>query len=145
MSTVVLGRAYEKSAKIMMDPVPNLRSAGHQIVGVGERESADYNIRADMQLITPGTPDQLKKYRKSHVNLPGKIQKHWGHAEDAPHFAANYSYGKGTYQSEHVSNVIKANNLAGMQEKFNDAYEQKYASAKREPLGKSYSRQYDWP
>jgi|TARA_B110000305_G_C19345940_1_gene591671 hypothetical protein len=73
MSTVVLGQAYEKSVKVMQDPVPNLRAAGHQIVGVRERENADYNIRQDMHLAYPGTPEHLKKYRKSHVNEPGKI------------------------------------------------------------------------
>jgi|TARA_B110000305_G_C19345940_1_gene591672 hypothetical protein len=30
-------------------------------------------------------------------------------------------------------------------DKFNDIHEMKYASAKKEPLGKSFSRQYDWP
>ena len=40
--------------------------------------------------------------------LPGTIQKHWGVADDASRFPANYSYGKPTYESEHVSEVIKA-------------------------------------
>ena len=56
----------------------------------------------------PSTPDGLKKYRKSHVNEPGKIQKHWGQADDAKPFPENYSYGKSTFSSEHVGQVIKA-------------------------------------
>lgn len=56
----------------------------------------------------PSTPEHLKKYRKSHVNEPGKIQKHWGVADDAKRFADNYSYGKSTYSSDPVSQVIKA-------------------------------------
>lgn len=54
------------------------------------------------------TPPHLRKYRKSHVNEPGKIQKHWGLADDEPKFPPTYSYGKSTYGSEHVQDVIKA-------------------------------------
>jgi len=71
----------------MADPVPGIRSAGFQIVGVRERENADFNIRQDAHLPsdTPSTPEHLKKYRKTHVNEPGKIQVHWGHADDGAH------------------------------------------------------------
>lgn len=41
----VLGQALEKSVRVMNDPNPQLSSAGHQIVGVRERENADFNIR----------------------------------------------------------------------------------------------------
>ncbi len=41
----VLGRALEQSVRVTNDPIPKIRSAGHQIVGVRERENADYNIR----------------------------------------------------------------------------------------------------
>lgn len=128
----------------MNDPTPKLSAAGHQIVGVRERENADFNIRQDVHLSAnePSTPDTLKKYRKSHVNEPGKIQKHWGLADDAKPFPDSYSYGKPTYTSEHVSNVIKAQNLAGLADKFNDIKEDKYASHKREPLGQGFSRSY---
>lgn len=44
-----------------------------------------------------------------------------------------------------VNVVIKAQNLNGLADKFNDAKEGKYASAIREPLGKSYQRGYNWP
>jgi len=32
-----------------------------------------------------------------------------------------------------------------MADKFNDTMESKYDSVKREPLGKSYTRSYNWP
>ena len=35
--------------------------------------------------------------------------------------------------------------MNGLADKFNDAKEGKYASAVREPLGKSYQRGYNWP
>ena len=40
---------------------------------------------------------------------------------------------------------MKAQNLNGLADKFNDAKEGKYASMVREPLGKSYQRSYNWP
>ena len=66
-------------------------------------------------------------------------------ADDPNKFPAEYSYGKSTYISDHVTDVVKAQNLAGLADKFNDIKEDKYASHVREPLGKGYSRQYDWP
>ena len=71
----VLGQAFEKSVRVTKDPVAGIRAAGHQIVGVRERENADFNIRQDVHLPdeTPSTPTSLMKYRKSHVNEPGKI------------------------------------------------------------------------
>lgn len=88
MTTVVLGQAFEKSVKINKDPIPQIRQAGHQIAGIRERENADFNIRQDVHLPKdgPSTPEHLKKYRKSHVNEPGKMQKHWGLADDPAKF-----------------------------------------------------------
>ena len=133
--------------RVTNDPIPSIRASGYEIVGVRERENADFNIRQDVHLPddTPSTPKGLEKYRKGHVNEPGKIQKHWGLADDPPRFPPTYSYGKETYQSQHVGDVIKAQNLAGLADKFNDIKEDKYASHVREPLGKGYSREYEWP
>jgi hypothetical protein len=44
--------------------------------------------------------------------------------------------------SDHVDQVIKAQNLIGLADKFNDTMESKYASVKREPLGRSLNRAY---
>jgi hypothetical protein len=41
--------------------------------------------------------------------------------------------------------VIKAQNLAGLADKFNDIKENKYASQMKEPLGQAYQRNYNWP
>ena len=72
---IVLGQSLEKSVRVTNDPVPGIRTAGYEIVGVRDRENADFNIRADIHLPKdhPSTPEHLKKYRKSHVNEPGKI------------------------------------------------------------------------
>ena len=122
----VLGKSTASSVKVMKDPVPQFRAAGHQIAGV-QNESADYSIRQDVHITgMPSTPEHLKKFRKSHVNQPGTIQKHPGLADDPSRFAANYSYGKPSYESEHVDHLIKAQNTAGLADKFNDIKEAKY-------------------
>jgi hypothetical protein len=56
-----------------------------------------------------------------------------------------HTYGRPGFNSDHVDAVIKAQNLSGMADKFNDVMEQRYDSVKREPLGKSYTRGYVWP
>ena len=64
MSTV-LGLTTKDSRP---DPIPKIRAAGYQQTGVSE-ENADYSIRQDVHLAgAPGTPEHLKKFRKSHVN-----------------------------------------------------------------------------
>jgi EF-hand domain-containing family member B len=69
MSTV-LGKSKD-SNQTRADPIPNIRAAGHQIPGVNG-ESADYSIRQDVHMYAndgmPGTPEHLKKFRKTHVN-----------------------------------------------------------------------------
>jgi hypothetical protein len=71
----VLGQSLEKSVRVTNDPIPGIRTAGYEIVGVRDRENADFNIRSDVHLPrdAPSTPEHLKKYRRSHVNEPGKI------------------------------------------------------------------------
>jgi len=49
-----------------------------------------------------------------------------------------HSFGKKTYNSDHVDGVIKAQNLAGLADKFNDIKENKYASKMKEPLGTGF-------
>ena len=66
-------------------------------------------------------------------------------AHDAPKVPEGFSYGKQTYGSEHVNEVIKAQNLAGLADKFNEIKENKYASHVKEPLGMGFSRAYNWP
>jgi hypothetical protein len=47
---------------------------------------------------------------------------------DAPRVPEGFAFGKKTYGSDHVNEVIKAQNLAGLADKFNDIKENKYAS-----------------
>lgn len=105
--------------------MPGISAAGLGDTGIRKKENADYSIRQDVHLSPnePSTPDALKKFRKTQMNEPGKIQKHHGLADDPPRFPAAYSYGKSTYASEHVSDVIQAQALSGLADKFNDIKE----------------------
>ena len=74
-SATVLGRSREESVRVTNDPVPQVRTAGYQIIGIRNHENADFNVRPDVHLPTdePTTPDGLKKFRKTHVLQPGLI------------------------------------------------------------------------
>jgi hypothetical protein len=63
MSTVP---GIQTNKKMRPDPIPNIRPAG--LNPTSEHESADYSIRQDVHNQAPGTPEHLKKFRKSHVN-----------------------------------------------------------------------------
>ena len=95
-----------------------------------------------MHYSAPDTPPHIKKYRKSFNNQPGIKQKHYGLVDDQ---IPVDTFGKKTYGSEHVEEVIKAQNLAGLADYNNDLKEGKYQSHIREPLGKSYQRNYNYP
>lgn len=82
------------------------------------------------------------KYRKSFNNQPGVKQRHYGLVDDE---IPDQTFGKKTYASEHVEEVIKAQNLAGLADYNNDLKEGKYQSHLKEPLGKSYQRNYNYP
>ena len=47
------------------DGVPNIRAAG-RLIALGPYEAAEYCLKADVyKSETPGTPEHIKRYRKS--------------------------------------------------------------------------------
>jgi len=53
------------------DHVPNIRAAG-RLIALGPNEGAEYCLKSDIYKgETPGTPEHIKKYRKSFQNQPG--------------------------------------------------------------------------
>ena len=73
------------------------------------------------------------------------MQIHPGLWDDKPKVNEGFSFGRKTQGGDHVSNVIKAQNLQGLAERFNDIKEGAYASQIKEPLAKGYERGYNWP
>lgn len=125
-----------------LDPIPKIRPAGitTSLMDDGSKQC----IKQDEFFHPPGTPPHIKKFRKSFNNQPGVKQQHYGMVDD-PTPDEKFSYGKKTYASEHVDEVIKAQNLAGLADYNNNLKEGKYNSHIREPLGKSYARGYNMP
>lgn len=137
----------KSTAKVRADPVPQIRTAGHIIATGGH--NADMSIRQDQYGHEArgnlGTPPHTKKYRKTNNMAPGQIMVHPGLQEGQPDLPKGYSFGRKAQGSDPVDVVIKAQNLNGLADKFNDAKEGKYASSVREPLGQSYQRGYNLP
>lgn len=52
---------------------------------------------------------------------------------------------KPTYSSQDGQDVIQAQNLVGLADKFNDIEEASYASHMREPLDLGFNLKYAWP
>jgi len=133
--------------RIKDDPIKNIRAAGKYIVTNGH--NSDNCIRVDEypkeRAGNPGTPRQILKYRKLAHMDPGQIQVHPGLCEDKQNVPKDHAYGKPKLLSDHVNEVIRAQNLTGLADKFNDTMEAQYDTNKREPLGKSYTRHYEWP
>ena len=65
--------------------------------------------------------------------------------DDSENIDRNRAFGKIIQNSDPVSLVMKAQNLNGLADKFNDIKESKYQSQAREPLGKAYQRGYNLP
>ena len=111
--------------------------------------NADMSVRSDMYgnegRGNLGTPPHIRKYRKTNNMAPGQIMVHPGLQEGQPAKDLKHAFGRNTTATDPVDIVIKAQNLNGLADKFNDAKEGKYASAVREPLGKAYQRGYQWP
>ena len=124
------------------DPIPNIRAAGKVIAMGNEGAYQALNTITNGQ---PGTPEHIRKYRKSFQNQPGLKQVHPGQMEDGIPVDENHRFGKKTLGSDGVQDVIKAQNLKGLADKFNEIKEEKYASRVKEPLAKGYERGYNWP
>jgi len=144
---MVTSLAATGNVKVRPDPIRGIRNAGKFIATGGH--NADLCIRADLfpkeRPGNPGTPPNILKYRKLAQMEPGQIQVHPGLKDDSVNYPKDHAFGKPQFGSDHVDVVIKAQNLNGMAEKFNNTLESKYDSVKREPLGRSYSRGYNWP
>ena len=72
-------------------------------------------------------------------------QQHPGMVDDGLPVSEGQRFGRPTAGSEQAGDVLKAQNLKGLADKFNDIKEGKYASQLKEPLATGYQRGYNWP
>lgn len=128
-----------------IDRTPFIPGAGGYQGSLLKGLSADMSIRQDLYF-TPKTttPDNIKKYRDSLRQKVGVRQLHPGIYDD-PRDYENLRHGITSKSSLHVPDVIKGLNMDGNNYFMNSLAENNYASSKREPLGKSIVRNYQFP
>ena len=128
-----------------IDRVPFIPYAGSYQSMKSKDNNIDMNLRPDLYFSPETTtPDKIKKYRDSLRQRVGVKQLHPGIYDD-PRDYENLRHGKTTKSSDHVPDVIKGLNLNGNNSFMNELAESRYASNKREPLGKSIVRNYKFP
>jgi len=133
-------------AEKSIDRVPFIPYAGlYQNTQPKNNNSLDMSLRPDLYISqTTTTPDNIKKYRNSIRQRVGIKQLHPGIYND-PRDYESLRHGISTKSSDHVPDVIKGLNLNDNNSFMNDLAESRYASKKREPLGKSIVRNYKFP
>ena len=128
-----------------IDRTPFIPGAGITSTSALQGASADQSIRPDLYFKPNSqTPDNIKKYRDSTRQRVGVKQLHPGIYND-PKDYENIVHGIKTLNSDHVPDCIKGANIDGNKIFMNQLAESHYASNKREPLGKSIVRNYNFP
>ena len=128
-----------------IDRVPFIPYAGSYQSSKTKDSNIDMNLRPDLYFSPETkTPDNIKKYRDSLRQSVGVKQIHPGLYDD-PRDYENLRHGITSKSSDHVPDLIKGLNLDGNKEFMNELSESRYASNKREPLGKSIVRNYKFP
>merc|ERR1712216_409055 len=92
----------------------------------------------------PGTPEDVKKWRKSTIQEPGRICLHPGVSDDLD-FRRVGTYGVKTPMGAKVKELIQMPPPSKLMEKAIIKKESVYESHKREPLGSSYMRGHELP
>eukprot|EP00741_Cyanophora_paradoxa_P009437 tig00000144_g9141.t1 len=124
------------------DRMPHMRPAG--IVTAIADENAATCIKEEAQN-RPPTPPEIRKYRRSANLEPGSRYVHYGVAGDPKPLPDNFSYGVKTYKGARAGEVVSGVPKSELQELVEERAEQVYASTKKEPLGRGFSRDYNLP
>ncbi|ETM99761.1 hypothetical protein PPTG_18511 [Phytophthora nicotianae INRA-310] len=93
----------------------------------------------------PRTPEEVGRYRKSFFSEPGARIAHPGLINDLKRVDPMTKFGVVTTGSEHVPEMLVSGPATEYQRINLDKLESNYASHKREPLGKSFSRGHKLP
>ncbi|RHY69759.1 hypothetical protein DYB30_011619, partial [Aphanomyces astaci] len=88
----------------------------------------------------PGTPEAVRKFRKSYFAEPGTRIVHPGLIDDVKHIDATRKFGITSKNSDHVSDIMPAKVPTEHALITQQKLEALYMSSKREPLGTTYSR-----
>ncbi|TMW64102.1 hypothetical protein Poli38472_014219 [Pythium oligandrum] len=115
------------------------RIAG-KVFGDSERASSCLTFDA-----RPVTPEEVRRYRKSYFAEPGARIAHPGLINDLKQIDPLTKHGVSTSGSHHVPDVLANAPATEYQRMQQQRSESTYASLKREPLGRSYSRGHTLP
>ncbi|KAG9415714.1 hypothetical protein AC1031_000096 [Aphanomyces cochlioides] len=88
----------------------------------------------------PGTPEAVRKYRKSYFAEPGTRIVHPGLIDDIKQLDANRKFGVTSKNSDHVTDVLPSKFPSEHALLTQAKLEAVYLSSKREPLGVSFTR-----
>lgn len=125
------------------DTSPYIHAAGKL---TSDSETAKVCFEPELQGPRPITPPEIKKYRKSTIHEPGVVNLHYGLADDPiPGAAEGMAYGSKVIGSEKVAQVIATYPQNEMMLWKRERQEEIYASAAREPLGRSMLRGHELP
>ncbi|KAL7679935.1 hypothetical protein Plhal304r1_c072g0160951 [Plasmopara halstedii] len=93
----------------------------------------------------PRTPEHVGRFRKSYFSEPGTRVIHRGLVKDSQQIKPMTKFGIITTGSDHVPETLVNESTTEYQRIVLTKLEANYASHKREPLGKSYSRGHNLP
>ncbi|KAL4102816.1 hypothetical protein PRIC1_006558 [Phytophthora ramorum] len=93
----------------------------------------------------PRTPEEIQHFRKSYFSEPGSRIAHPGLINDLKRIDPRTKFGVVTTGSEHVPEMLISGPATEYQRINLAKLEANYASHKREPLGKTYSRGHKLP
>eukprot|EP00803_Ostreobium_quekettii_P003040 evm.model.scf_1563.2 EVM.evm.TU.scf_1563.2 scf_1563:10976-23713(+) len=120
-------------------------TAGHQLRPAGLTTSHGESATDAMEwLPRPPTPSGIRKYRQSAVHEPGRVVRHPGVAgDDVPKgpFGVRTVAGEG----DSAEALMRCYPESDLGQWLQERKESKYASATREPLGKSFVRGHKLP
>jgi hypothetical protein len=123
------------------DRAPQLPAAGKTMVVLADTVAACF---VDQE--RPKTPEEMKRYRKSFTGQPGKRIQHWGLEQDPAPRPEEFAFGVKAEKGQGVGDMLGGHlEPTSMQAYQQMKAESCYATAKKEPLGVSLDRKYQWP
>ncbi|GMF09579.1 unnamed protein product [Phytophthora lilii] len=118
----------------------NLQAAGTE--REPQRDTAAHCLTFQQR---PGTPEEVRRFRKSYFSEPGSRIAHPGLINDLKQIDPMTKFGVVTTGSEHVPEMLVSGPTTEYQRINLAKLEANYASHKREPLGITYSRGHKLP
>jgi hypothetical protein len=123
------------------DTAPQLPAAGKTVA-----VRADTTAACFVEQERPATPDEMKRFRKTFTGQPGKRIQHWGMEPDPAPRPEDFVFGVKGEKGQGVGDLLGGHlEPTSMQAYQQMRAESVYATSKKEPLGVSLDRKYNWP